>query len=487
MTTQIDRRTFLAAAGASLCAVRGASALASVRGDILKPRRPQDIADSIWGVWTWYGPLKSAYASDEHSNYSFDPSSLELLEELGIKHAYVGWDWPAVEKTRGQYDFSVYDQIIRALRARRIAPWVQLYGSPNVAYGMDPAVKSQVMQKEQYLRAWLNAIGKTVERSRGLVNAYEIWNEPNAAPWFWTGAADPAGYARMVKEVARAVRAVDPHATIVAGSMAAVVLDYAEDFLAADSGSDWNGFSVHPYSDYPERETLAISQLKALLARHRGRDIPIFQSECGYPSSEHTGGWRGEGPWGEDIQAKWLLRRMLSDLSLGAQVSIYFALHDYAAEIEVAGAGKPGSIGVNEKGLVTMDGRRKPAFRALQNLCTLIDKRYSASAVQATVKSRLQSEIPGQSEANVTAFGLRSSGRLTHFLFWDASPLQAVYREGNTVEFELTELPVRRSVCVDLLTGEISSLKSRTGNGRVLEMPLKDYPVAIVDKDALPA
>ena len=124
-----------------------------------------------------------------------------------------------------------------------------------------------------------------------------------------------------------------------------------------------------------------------MLAKSRGHDIPVFQSECGYPSSEHTGGWRGEGPWGEDIQAKWLLRRMLSDLSLGAPVSIYFALHDYASEIEVAGAGTPGSIGVNEKGLVTMDGRRKPAFRALQNLCSLIDNRFSAVAVKATLKA----------------------------------------------------------------------------------------------------
>lgn len=487
MSNQIDRRTFLAAAGASLCAVRGAPALASLRGDILKPRRPQDIAGSIWGVWTWYGPLRSAYASDEHSNYSFDPSSMELLEQLGIKHAYVGWDWPAVEKARGQYDFSVYDQIIRGLRTRAIAPWVQLYGSPNTAYGMDPTVKSQVMQKEQYLRPWLNAIEKTVERSRGLVDAYEIWNEPNAAPWFWTGEADPVGYARMVKEVAHTVRGADPRATIVAGSLAAVMLDYVEQFLAADSGPDWNGFSVHPYSDYPDRETLAIVQLKALLAQHRGHDIPIFQSECGYPSSEHTGGWRGEGPWGEDIQAKWLLRRMLSDLSLGAQVSIYFALHDYAAEIEVAGAGTPGSIGVNEKGLVTMDGRRKPAFRALQNLCSLIDSRFSAVAVKATVKAEFESETSSLSDANITAFGLRSSDRLTHFLYWDASPLKPQYPDGGTVEIVLPDLSARRCVGVDLLTGEITSLKSRTANAHVFEMPLRDYPVAIVDKDVLRA
>lgn len=489
MSNQINRRTFLAAASAGLCAARSVSALASVRGDLLRPRRAQEIRDSMWGVWTWYGPLRSGYASDQHSNYSFDPSSFELLEQLGIKHAYVGWDWPAVEKARGQYDFSVYDQIVRGLRSRQIAPWVQLYGSPNVAYGMDPAVKNQVIQKEQYLKPWLDAIAKTVERSRGLVGAYEIWNEPNAAPWFWSGEPDPVGYAKMVKEVARTVRAQDRDATIVAGSLAAVILDYVEQFLAADSGADWNGFSIHPYSDYPERETLATLQLKALLARHRGHEVPVFQTECGYPSSEHTGGWRGEGPWGEDIQAKWLLRRMLSDLSLGAPVSIYFALHDFPSEIEVLGTGAtPGTIGVNQKGLVTMDGRRKPAFRALQNLCSLIDNRFSAVAVNATVKAQLRRETLSFNEANITSFGLRSADRLTHFLYWDASPMQADYRDGR-VEFVLPDFSARGCVAVDLLTGEISSLNSHyyTGKGHVFEMPLRDYPVAIVDKDVLRA
>ena len=330
---------------------------------------------------------------------------------------------------------------------------------------------------------------RTVERSRGLVNAYEIWNEPNAAPWFWSGEADPVGYARMVKEVAHTVRAQDPEATIVAGSLAGVMLDYVEKFLAADSGPNWNGFSIHPYSDYPERETLATLQLKAPLARHRGREVPVFQSECGYPSSERTGGWRGEGPWGEGIQAKWLLRRTLSDLSLGASVSIYFALHDYPSEIEVTGAGAtPGTIGVNQKGLVTMDGRRKPAFRALQNLCALIDNRYSPVAVKATLRTQLQSESLGFSEANIAAFGLRSSDRLTHFLYWDASPMQPGYRDGS-VEFVLPDFSARRCVSVDLLTGEISRLNSHyyAGHGHVFQMPLRDYPVAIVDKDVLRA
>jgi hypothetical protein len=461
--------------------VRGASG-----GDLLKLRRAHEIDASPWGIWTAYGAEHvSVRASEQHSNYSVDPEVFDLIDETGVKHAYVGWDWPAVETQAGRYDFGVYDQILNGLRARRISPLVQIYGSPNKAYGMDTSVQGAVIQRDEYLLPWLKAIEATVERSRGRVELYEIWNEPNAAPWFWTGEADPVSYAKMVKEVSSTIRETDSKAQILAGAVADVPLDYVDAFLSADSGSDWSGFSFHPYSEYPERETLAILEMRNLLTRRLGREVPIFQTECGYPSDPNTAGFRGPGPWSEAIQARWLLRRMLTDLAIGARASVYFLLRDIPGEIEVGP--NAGAIGVNAKGLITSDGRRKPAFRALQNLCALIDDRFRPVSIDARISMEVRSGSEGAGTAEVRSLALGRDGILTHYLLWDASPLVSEYT-GPEIELRLPIASRRRYVCVDLLSGEITSPRTRSSNKStaVFELSLKDYPIALVESNALP-
>lgn len=245
---------------------------------------------------------------------------------------------------------------------------------------------------------------------------------------------DPTLYAKMVGSVARVVRSADPQPRIAAGALAGVPMDYVRGFLAADSGDDWNCFSFHPYGEYPEAETPSILQLAAALRSHRGEDVPLLQSECGYPSGKDTAGWTGEGPWGESIQARWLLRRMLTDLAVGSKLSAYLLLQDIPGVIDEGPAA--GSIGVNE--------------------------------------------------VNVRSVVLTNGRALTHFMVWDASPIRADYKE-TVAEVELPHVSASRYVSVDLLSGEILPVKarSRRADGHVFEIPLKDHPMALVDHSVL--
>lgn len=481
---ELTRRELLLGAAAVL-SMRGASPTdLSLRGDLLRAPRAQDISDSPWGLWAAYGPPLSLQASELLSVYSLDEGVLDLLAESGVKNACVRWDWPAVEKARGRYDFSVYDRIVAGLHARKITPLVQLYGSPNRAYGMDPATKDGVMLRKDCLEAWLGAINLSVERWRGSAGSYEIWCAPNATPWFWSGNPDPALYAKMVGSVARVVRSADPQPRIAAGALAGVPMDYVRGFLAADSGNDWNCFSFHPYGEYPEAETPSILQLAAALRSHRGQNVPLLQSECGYPSSKDTAGWTGEGPWGESIQARWLLRRMLTDLAVGSKISVYLLLQDIPGVVDEGPAA--GSTGVNKKGLVTQQGRRKPAFRALQNLCALIDDRFTAISPHGTIRLAFENIAAGENEVNVRSVALTHGRALTHFMVWDASPIRADYKE-TVAEVELPHVLANRYVSVDLLSGEILPVKarSRRADSYVFEIPLKDYPIALVDHSVL--
>ena len=57
-------------------------------------------------------------------------------------------------------------------------------------------------------------------RYQDTIRYYQIWDEPNIAPHWGNRLIDPVGYARLLQEAARAVRAADPDAVILAAALA---------------------------------------------------------------------------------------------------------------------------------------------------------------------------------------------------------------------------------------------------------------------------
>ena len=102
-------------------------------------------------------------------------------------------------------------------------------------------------------------------------------------------------------------------------------------------------FSIHPYGEFPEAIFKPVrvpvkTPLQYIEADHsifrlkelfKGTSVKIWQDECGYASSANSLGWTGNGPWGDTIQAKWLLRRMLTDMIVGSDISGYFSLYEF--------------------------------------------------------------------------------------------------------------------------------------------------------------
>jgi polysaccharide biosynthesis protein PslG len=64
--------------------------------------------------------------------------------------------------------------------------------------------------------------GLAAQRYAGKVGAYEIWNEPNAAPYYGPQ-PDPAGYTELLKAAYPAIKAADPDATVIGGVVGSTV------------------------------------------------------------------------------------------------------------------------------------------------------------------------------------------------------------------------------------------------------------------------
>lgn len=88
------------------------------------------------------------------------------------------------------------------------------------------------------------------------VHTWEIWNEPNLKG-FWKPQPNVAAYSALVRDATAAIRAVDPSATIVVGSLAPArtyagdisPTDFLKD-LYAQTGGKFDAVSYHAYS-YP--------------------------------------------------------------------------------------------------------------------------------------------------------------------------------------------------------------------------------------------
>ena len=133
------------------------------------------------------------------------------------------WDsrtaWLDIEPRQGRFDFDRLDQFVVKSRSRGVRDislvlggtprWAARQVRPADAPWMGPGSASPPRRMSD----WVDFVTAVATRYRGLITSYEIWNEPNN-PVFWSGSRRQ--WVALVKAAARAIRAVDPSAGLVA-------------------------------------------------------------------------------------------------------------------------------------------------------------------------------------------------------------------------------------------------------------------------------
>lgn len=126
-------------------------------------------------------------------------------------------------------------------------------------------------------QAWGDHVQAVAEAGRGIIDAYEICNEPNVASFWGDQPPDPARYSEMLCTAYERIQAVDHAAIVVSAGLAPVgrisgtcngwpgnncsAMDerrYAEAMLAEGAGNCMDAFGYHPYGfAYPPEEDAA--------------------------------------------------------------------------------------------------------------------------------------------------------------------------------------------------------------------------------------
>lgn len=331
--------------------------LAALTGDWVSPPPPRLPVE---------GTLNQLASTQFVGNVPFH-NQLKAATALGFRRVRLAARWGDVERPRGRFTWRPFDDKIAALTRAGISPIIVIFGG-NGGY---PGLMSEGEALTGFAR-FAGAVAKrygTGTPERPIL--YELWNEPNTKT-FWGRPPDPESYAAMAGAACAAIKGERPDARVLALAMEGtpVKRPYFVPSYNIDIYQQWaaraatpalmacaDGFSMHPYLPTPEQVLRDDPRLRAFMAAHWSRKTPpiVVHSEIGYAINARK-------QVSAEDQAALDVRALLIGTGLDRVTNLYQSV-DTARDTT-----RPD----NAYGLVTYDGRVKPAGAAVQRLLRLI-------------------------------------------------------------------------------------------------------------------
>lgn len=290
---------------------------------------------------------------------------LDMIAAAGFKFVRMDFTWAGIERRKGEYDWSGYDELTANLEKRGLRA-LYILDYSNSLYEEEVTSKNPITgqqhktiaspQRPESVAAFAQWARMAAKRFRGRNIIWEIWNEPNIH--FWQPEPDVQQYTTLALATIKAIRAADPEATIVAPATSEFPWAFLEDFLKSGVLEHLDAVSVHPYRNYtrsPETVAPDYAKLQVLMDRYapapKQGKIPILSGEWGYAT--HTKGLSLE------TQAQFAVRQQLVNLLHNVPLSIWYDLKN---------DGNDPNEREHNFGTVMPDLTPKPAYTAIQTL-----------------------------------------------------------------------------------------------------------------------
>ncbi len=408
------------------------------------------------------------------------------LAQLGVKWARVQTGWGRCETEKGHYDFAWLDSVVNRLLEIGIQPWFNL-GYGNRLYTPEAPDVSAVgwvpLFSEGAQTGWSRFVQALAKHFSQRVCHWEIWNEPNITTFWRPQKPNARDYVELVKRMAPLIRREVPTAVLIGGALAGMPGQYLRECLEAGLAEHVDRISYHPYGPMPEKNyAKQMVQFRELLAQYRP-GLALWQGECGCPSRRsNVSTWSLEKmDWTEERQAKWLVRRILSDLEQEVELTSYFHTVDLLRYNWGQG---PTNFDQSMGLLRGTDYTPKPSYFAYQCLCALFD-------AETRRDRTVQGVAEGSEDEQVHIVGFERKGRIL-LAYWTARDL---FQPGSaqTIRLTVTAGPKQKllsPVLVDSLRQDVYQLPllgQEAANRTFSDLPLWDYPLILTDREALSA
>ena len=432
--------------------------------------------------------------------YIFDPGlCYDKLAETGAKWARCQTGWCRCEKEKGKYDFQWLDDVVDNLRRRGVQPWFNVgYGNSlymTNTYGEAAVGFVPLYYGDETLQAWKSFVRALSRHFKGRVTHWEIWNEPEVESFWQPSKPDPLEYLKLVRLTGAIIREEIPDAKI-GGSSAHILEPYTVKLVKGGAGKEMDFYCVHAYRVQPEKDFIgSIASLRRLFNENGGLHVKIWQGESGFASHFPPKHWLH--PYvldSESNQAKWLLRRFVTDMRAGIELTSFFQMVDMTAkpyQMAKTTQADPARHGI----LHGKTYERKMSFHALSHYCAVFDCDTVKTDLYASInfdkiapRTNRVSRIPDV--AVITQGFIRKGWPL--YLYYMPEDVQFAYSGLTNITLQVMNdvgKGIKNPVLVDMLKGRVFEIKEvgrdSSGCSNFKKLPLTDYPLVVTDREAL--
>lgn len=304
---------------------------------------------------------------------------LNLAKLAGARYVRVDAGWATLEPDHNGVRNGPYitkmDRLVDAAQERDLRLIITVWSTPCWASSA-PASARQGCRGAWWERGvqtypprdpaeYADAIRFLVDRYRGRVAAWEVWNEPDLQEFFRTD-RPAAEYAALLRHAYRAGKQAHPGATVLGGSLSGADADFTRRLYAQGVKGHFDAWSIHPYSG--DRSPLhpgygshvensfvrGVPAVRNVLVQN-GNPKPLWLTEFGWSSCtvrDDPEGWRNCVD--ESTQAEYLrlAYRQMEEWPY-VDVGVWFNLQNW---------GPDPADRVANYGLLDYQGNPKPAY-----------------------------------------------------------------------------------------------------------------------------
>ena len=283
-----------------------------LRGSVAPPLAGPLSADKGYGVTIDLTQYDDGHLAD----------TLTAIHDSGFTWLRQPVNWAEIEPEPGQFDWQALDRIFMAVSEKnrniensfnQLKLIVVLQTSPPWARPPNTQPATPPVEMSHFG----NFIQEFARRYGPQIDYYQIWHEPNLSANWGDAFVDPDAYARMLREAAFNIRAVDPEAHILTAALAATLeegplnlneLTYLDQLYQARAQAWFDIVSLQPYGlwtkplDAPTAQTLNFRRaelVRQVMLTHNDAGTPIWATAFGWVVLPTD--WTGQpSPWSYD-------------------------------------------------------------------------------------------------------------------------------------------------------------------------------------------
>jgi hypothetical protein len=270
---------------------------------------PALVTDLTWGI----------------SNADQD-RTIAALADSRARWARLSIQWKAWEPTQGNFASWELARTDRAIRLAKQAGIHVLLDVLNAPAWASPTNSSGLGNVPRDPAVFGRFISLVAARYRGLVDAYEIWNEPDISA-FWNGGPNPYAYTALLKAGYAAVKAEDPRALVVSGGLSWDYDKFLSAMYAAGAKGSFDVLALHPYATRSLSAWVSSIRLARRTELANGDTRPIWLTEFGFNTSVDPSAWQRGVTEAQQAQLVTDAYRLLEGESY-VQVAFYYSLRN---------------------------------------------------------------------------------------------------------------------------------------------------------------